>query len=115
MNKRTTFNVLFWVNRSRLKNGEAVINARITVNQQKKNFSIGRTIDVDYWDQKNNRAKGSSVKAKDTNKYLDLVKKRLFDAYQDLLINNDEVTSETIKNKYLGIEEASYSLIELCD
>ena len=115
MNKRTTFNVLFWINRSRLKNDEAIINARITVNQKKTNFSTKRSIEVDLWDQKNNRAKGSSGKAREVNQYLDLVKKKLFDAYQELLINKDEVTAETIKNNYLGIEEEEYTLISLCD
>ncbi|MEQ9204706.1 MAG: site-specific integrase [Cyclobacteriaceae bacterium] len=43
------------------------------------------------------------------------MKKKLFDAYQELLLNDEELTAETIKNKYLGIEEDQQTLIGLCD
>lgn len=115
MSKRTTFNVLFWINRSRLKDGKAAINARITVNQQKANFAIQRMISVELWDQKNNRAKGSSGEAKATNQLMEIVKKKLYDSYQELLLRNEEVTAENIKNKFLGIEEEQQTLIGLCD
>ncbi|MFY0608514.1 MAG: site-specific integrase [Cyclobacteriaceae bacterium] len=115
MKRRTSFNVLFWINRSRIKDGKASINARITVNQQKANFSVKRSIPVELWDQSYNRAKGSSGISKDINLYLDIVKTKLFDAYQELLLHDAELTAETIKNKYLGIEEDQQTLIGLCD
>jgi integrase/recombinase XerD len=115
MKRRTSFNVLFWINRSRINDGKASINARVTVNKKKANFSIKRSIPVELWDQSYNRAKGSSGISKDINLYLDIVKKKLFDAYQELLLHDGSLTAETIKNKYLGIEEDQQTLIGLCD
>lgn len=49
------------------------------------------------------------------NHHLDITKKRIYNAYQELLLGNQVITAELIKNKYLEIEEDQQTLVGLCD
>ncbi|MEQ8472544.1 MAG: site-specific integrase [Marinoscillum sp.] len=115
MNARTTFNTLFYVNGTRNKDGNVPLYARITANGKRVDFSLKKKLPLEMWDQRYNKAKGSSGEARAINQLLEIVKKRLYDCYQELLLRNEEVTAETIKNKFLGIEEDQQTLIGLCD
>ncbi|MEO1256680.1 MAG: phage integrase SAM-like domain and Arm DNA-binding domain-containing protein, partial [Bacteroidota bacterium] len=115
MSKRTTFSILFYINAGRSKGGEAPLYARITANGKKVDFSLKRKVLLEKWDQNANRAKGSSGESKEVNHHLDITKKRIYDAYQELLLSNQVITAELIKNKYLGIEEDQQTLVGLCD
>lgn len=115
--KRTTFNVLFWVFKSRAKEGRAPIYARITVNGQKVDFGVKRTAPLELWDAKAGKAIGKLEEARQINHFLELIRKNIFDAYQDLLIEKAELTAKTIRDRYLGIEEKpeDKKLLELVD
>ncbi len=57
--KRSTLNVLFIIKKSKLlKNGEAPICMRITVNKQIAEVAVKRSIPVDLWNQKKECSKG---------------------------------------------------------
>lgn len=57
--KRSTLNVLFIIKKSKLlKNGEAPICMRITVNKQITEVAVKRSIPVDLWNQKKECSKG---------------------------------------------------------
>lgn len=50
---KDTFNVLFFIRKTRLlKNGEAAIQMRITVNGQYQELYTKRQVDPKYWNQK---------------------------------------------------------------
>lgn len=58
--KRSTLNVLFIIKKSKLlKNGEAPICMRITVNKQIAEVAVKRSIPVDLWNQKKECSKGN--------------------------------------------------------
>lgn len=118
MKKRTTFATLFWIYKSRAKNGKAPVYARITVNGAKAEAGIKRMIPVDLWDQKRGCAIGASAEAKELNRFLELIRKKIYDAYQDLLLENAGITAKTIRDRFLGHDEQKEeekTLLELID
>ena len=59
--KRSTLNVLFIIKKSKLlKNGEAPICMRITVNKQIAEVAVKRSIPVDLWNQKKSARKAKT-------------------------------------------------------
>ena len=59
--KRSTSNVLFIIKKSKLlKNGEAPICMRITVNKQIAEVAVKRSIPVDLWNQKKSARKAKT-------------------------------------------------------
>ena len=57
---RSTFNILFYVNKSKEKNGVVPVMGRVTINGMQSQFSCKKTIPLDMWDVKGNCAKGRS-------------------------------------------------------
>lgn len=60
---RSTFSVLFYANKSKLKNGIVPIMGRVTINGTQSQFSCKQSIPLDLWDVKGNRAKVRSLKS----------------------------------------------------
>ena len=53
---RSTFNILFYVNKSKEKNGVVPVMGRVTINGTQSQFSCKKTIPLDMWDVKGNCA-----------------------------------------------------------
>ncbi len=53
---RSTFNILFYVNKSKEKNGVVPVMSRVTINGTQSQFSCKKTIPLDMWDVKGNCA-----------------------------------------------------------
>jgi len=68
---RSTFSVLFYVNKGKEKNGMVPVMGRITVNGTQSQFSCKHNIPLDKWDVKGNCAKGRSKEALQLNRDLD--------------------------------------------
>ena len=62
---RATFKTLFYVNRSKEKNGIVPIMGRVTINGTTEQFSCKRSIPMELWDTKGNCAKGKSKEARE--------------------------------------------------
>jgi len=60
---RSTFNILFYVNKSKEKNGVVPVMGRVTINGTQSQFSCKKSIPLDLWDVKGNCAKGRSKEA----------------------------------------------------
>ena len=54
---RSTFSVLFYANKSKLKNGIVPIMGRVTINGTLSQFSCKQSIPLDLWDVKDNHAR----------------------------------------------------------
>jgi len=73
--KRSTFSVAYYIHRGKcLKNGQAPIIARITVNKQRAKFAVGRHVAPDDWRIENGCIKINSKEAKEINTCLTIVK-----------------------------------------
>ena len=76
--ERATFSVLFYVKRTkRLKDGSYPIYARLTVNGERAEFGIQKSLRIKEWNSQSGYAKGQSKQAKDLNNYIDFIKGRL--------------------------------------
>ena len=89
MRTTNTFSVLFWADQKNAKNNDAIIYARVTVNQKRVNISIKRKVSIDLWDKKKKKARGNSSEARQINQYLTQVNSQLFQCYQDLKFKGD--------------------------
>ena len=113
MKTTQTFNVLFWIYKSRTKvNGQAPIYCRITVNGKRTQFSVNRDIEPGRWITAAGMAKGNSEEARTLNAYLDMVKGEIHKHYNRLLASSEFISADTVKNSYLGLGEEQKSLIE---
>ena len=92
---RSTFNILFYANKSKEKNGIVPIMGRVTINGTQSQFSSKKTIPLDMWDVKGNCAKGRSKEALQINRDLDNIKAQIIKHYQRLSDREGFVTAET--------------------
>jgi len=113
MENKNTYSTAFLLRTSRSKGKNAPIYCRITVNGQRTEFSIKRSVAISQWD--NGKVKGNNEEAKTLKAYLKQVEAKLFEHYRDLLANNILMTAEDIKNAYLGLEKQQHTLLELID
>ena len=99
---RATYSVLYFINRTKLnKDGKATISARITLNNQKTEFTTGRLVDPETWMQEAGRVDGTSKEVKEINSYLGLIKSNLLLKKRELEEQGHELTALTLKNAYM--------------
>ncbi len=100
---RATFKILFFVNRSKEKNGVVPIMGRVTINGTQAQFSCKYSIAVEQWDTKANKVKGKGKEARDINYALDNIKAQIIKHYQRISDKEAYVTAEMVRNAYQGI------------
>ena len=89
--------MLFYVNGSKEKNGIVPIMGRVTINGTVAQFSCKRSIAKELWDAKDNRVKGKSREARETN----------------LAFVN--IKAEMVRNAYQGIGSEYETLLKAFD
>ena len=111
---RSTFNLMFYVKKTKLlKNGEAPICLRITVNRQYAEVMVKRSIPANLWDQKKEYSKGKAYSDRELNHYLDSVKARVYLLQRELETEGRQVTAMAIRDRYNGRDEASKTLVQI--
>ncbi len=112
--KRATFSVLFYVKHTKqLKDGTLPIFARITVNGQRAEFSVQRSVQEGHWDSTKGMAKANTRQNKEINAYLETVKAEIFFKKRELHEHGKPTTAAAIKNAYLNLEEAHMTLLKV--
>ena len=102
---RNTFKVHFYVKWKEVQpDGKVPIFGRITINGEPKTFSTQQSVTPNLWDIPSNRAKGKSVEAKNVNDKLDDMHTSIKNTYDSLKKENPSVTSEEVRNTFLGID-----------
>jgi len=99
---RSTFSVLFYVNRGKEKNNVVPVMGRVTINCTQSQFSCKKSIPLALWDAKGNCAKGRSKEALQLNRDLDNIKAQIIKHYQHLCDREAFVTAEMVRNSYHG-------------
>lgn len=99
---RSTFSVLFYANKSKVKNGIVPVMGRITINGTQSQFSCKQSIPLSLWDAKGNCAKGRSREALDLNRDLDNIKAQIIKHYQHLSDREAFVTAEMVRRSALA-------------
>lgn len=115
MQTNKTFSVVLFTRKSRSKQQELSIYARITVNGKRSEISLKRYVQQKEWDSSKNRGRGSSYPIQNLNRYLDQEYSRLLDCHKQLLEEDKVVSSQAIKSRYLGEDNTQKTLNELLD
>ncbi len=93
--------------------GNAPIYARITINGVRTEFTIKRTLHPSKWIPKAGVAKGTTEDVRTLNSYINTVRGKIFEHYNQMLITGKHITPETLKNAYYGITEKGKTLVEV--
>lgn len=114
--ERNTFSVMFFIRRKQLRrNLEAPVFLRITMNGERADVSIKRTVNPDQWISAKSCAKATTQYGKELNEFLNQTRIHVFQCHQDLLSRNMQVTASALKSTFLagtGREEV-HTLLDL--
>ena len=113
--RRATFSVLFYANKSKVKDGIVPVMGRITINGTQSQFSCKRSVPLSLWDAKGNCAKGRTREALDLNRDLDNIKAQIIKHYQHLSDREAFVTAEMVRNSYQGFGSEYETLLRAFD
>ena len=112
--QRNYFSILFFIRRTRLlKNGEAPIGLRITVNGQRAEMQIKRSVAEERWNASKGCVTGKDRKALELNQYLESVRTKIYQIHRELLQDDKPVTAFTMIQKFNGEGEAPKMLLEV--
>lgn len=98
--------MLFFLKKTRLlKNGEASVCMRITVNGTRVENNIRKSIDPALWSQAKETARGKSRRACDLNTYIEEARIKLYQIFCELEQQNRPVTAHLLQELFFGQEK----------
>ena len=101
--KRNSFNVLFFLKKTKLlKNGEASVCMRITVDGTRVENNIRKSIDPSLWSQAKESARGKSRKSCDLNAYIENARIKLHQIFCELEEQNQPITARLLQEIFFG-------------
>ena len=104
--KRDSFRVLFFLKKTKLlKNGEASVCMRITVNGTRVENNIRKSIDPALWSQAKETARGKSRRACDLNTYIEEARIKLYQIFCELEQQNRPITAHLLQELFFGQEK----------
>jgi site-specific recombinase XerD len=106
--------ILFYTKKSKSNQENfAPVYMRITVNGGRIEHTTNRAVDLTKWSLNSGRLKGNTPEVKTFNNFLDTLKNKVYAYERELIQDGKEVTFETFRNKWLGIEERPRMLMEI--
>ncbi len=103
MRSKDSFRVAFFLRRNVLKNGESPVFMRITVNGQRAENNIQKSILPNLWNQAKERATGTSRTANDLNKFIEEARIKVHAIVTELQQENEPVTAIVVQQRFYGI------------
>ncbi len=101
--KRDSFKVLFFIKKAKLlKNGEASVCMRITVNGARVETNIRKSIDPALWNQPKECTKGKSRKACDLNVYIEEARIKLHQLFSEMEEQGQLITARILQERFFG-------------
>jgi integrase/recombinase XerD len=112
-----SFSIDFIIRRCKENKQQALIYARITVDEERKEISIKERINATDWDARQEIVKGRTEQVKSLNKHIEDVRFKIKEKYRFLCDKETLITAETVKQAYLGTHTAlkGHKLVELLD
>lgn len=109
---RTQVNLLFYLKkRATYKSGPVTIYLRFTIEGQRTEVSTGKNCEPTRWNGQAGRATGTKEDVRTLNAYLDMLQAKAQELHNLMTINEDEVTAETLKNRFIGKVEKARTLV----
>lgn len=115
MRTTNTFGVQFITRTNKAKDGLLPIYARVTVDGRRVEISLKRWIKPCDWNSSKGMAKGSREEIKSLNHYLDEVRARIMECYQEMQVQKRLITADAIKSMFLGTDQKDFTLCKLVD
>ena len=122
MKCKSTFSIIFFLRRKSNETGKNHIYARITVNGTRSEFTTKQYVSEEHWDKVKGFAYPKSDELKSLNFILQSIHAKLLSNYNSFMINNIQVSAESLRNRFLGIEDVNekekvkrYTLLEVFD
>lgn len=108
---QTTFSLLYVIRKHRLlKNGEASIYLRITVNGEVADITTKRSVRPEMWDQRRECSLGKLHRDKELNHYLETIKTRLYQIHREFEIDGKRIKAKALRDSFYGKDEDSKTL-----
>lgn len=112
--KKSTFSLMYYIKKTKLlKNGEAPICLRITIQGQYAEIMVKRSIAVHLWNQPKECSNGKGYLDKELNHYLDTVKARIYQIHRELESEGKAITAKSIRDRYNGRDEITKTIVGL--
>lgn len=109
-----TFTILIWANKAKAtKSGLLPLFARVTCNGRRSEISLKRKVPEEKWNPESNKCTGVGPEPMAINQFIDQTKSRLFKIYDNLLLNDEPVNPQTIKDLFLGKNVKEKTLLEV--
>ncbi len=105
--------ILFYLKNRKNSKGEHPIYLRLTVDGKRKETSLNRSIPFNKWDKHKQCGKGRTEDILSLNKFLSSTKQELYEKQQEMIYNEEDITAESLMNKFLGVGEKVKCLIEV--
>lgn len=104
--KQGTLSILFFPLKSKmLKNGEAPILLRVTIDGQYDEVRIQRSIPVNLWNPSKGRCRGKDRVSLELNNYIDSLKARLFQIHKECLLEEAFISPKALLTKLFAKED----------
>lgn len=113
MQTNNTFSIIFFTRKSRSSSKQLSIYCRITVNGKRSEMSLQRSVSISEWDASKNKGRGTSIKIRVLNNYLDQVYNKLLNCHKQLLEEDNIISANTIKARFIGKDQAHKTLKDL--
>ena len=111
---RKSFSVLFFIKKAKLlKNGEAPVCMRITVNGCMVDISIKRSCPVNLWNQAKENLKGKDRMSVELNHYLEITRSHVHQIYRELETSGKVITVDLVRKLYYGVDEDNKTLLQV--
>ena len=108
-----TYNVIFYAKKVKNNPRMSTIYLRITVSGKRTEISTGQVINSLQWGIKSGKIIGNTHNAKQLNALMEGIRSKVFECYISLFNSGKEITCESLRNKYLKIEDKKVTLIEI--
>lgn len=108
---RHTFKVLFYIKKNALlRNGNAPVMGRITINGMRTQLSTQLSVAPDLWSVSRGCVRGSGATAQRINGRLQHIRYRIEECYNKLFCEQEYTTPLMVKELYFGIQHRQISL-----
>lgn len=85
---------------------------RISYNQERAEISLRRFINPELWDSSKQIVKGRNEEAKSVNEQITAYKLVIYNHHTRLLKNGEQITAQSLKSAFMGIDVKGKSLVE---
>lgn len=110
--KQGTMNILFFVLKTKLlKNGEAPILMRITINGQYEETRIQRSVPLKLWNAAKGCSKGKDRTANELNNYLAELSARALEKHKELMLEQALTTPQLLLKRIFGKDTEMRTLL----